>query len=192
MSEEATRRRGRLRRLSEEEIELWLLVAAGVARRPGSSLPALVPSSVAAPAALPVAPPPAADPPAALLRPASTNLPPLAPLERKLKQRLSRGRMTADAVIDLHGFTRDQALSALRRFLMGAQRDGLRIVLVVTGKGGRPSLAFEGHDGIGVLKRSVPMWLDMPEFRPLVVGYEEAGRSHGGAGALYVRLRRRG
>ena len=117
-------------------------------------------------------------------------LPPLAPLERKLKQKLSRGRTTADAAIDLHGLRQDEALSALRRFLLAAQRDGLKVVLVVTGKGGRSTSGF-GEETIGVLRRAVPLWLAMPDFRALVVGYEEAARPHGGSGALYVRLRRR-
>ena len=42
----------------------------------------------------------------------------------------------------------------------------------------------------GVLKRSVPHWLRLPDLRPLVVGFEEAQPRHGGSGALYIRLRR--
>ena len=124
--------------------------------------------------------------------PSRPTLPPLAPLERKLKQKLSRGRMTADAAIDLHGFRQAEAFDALHGFLRKAQGNGARVVLVVTGKGGRRSDPDDfGGGEIGVLKRAVPLWLGQPAFRPLVVGYEEAGRPHGGAGALYVRLRRR-
>ncbi len=97
--------------------------------------------------------------------------------------------MTADAAIDLHGFRQDEAFGALRSFLERAQRDGALVVIVVTGKGGRPNLFGEGE--IGVLRRAVPLWLALPEFRALVVGFEEAARHHGGSGALYVRLRRR-
>ena len=183
MTGDATPRVPRLRRLSDEEIELWLTVATSVTRRPGSALPDRTAppapvSEVSSPATAPVAPPVPPKP-----RPA---LPPMAPLERKLKQKLSRGRSTADAAIDLHGYRQDEALSALRHFLTGAQRDGLKVVLVVTGKGAR------GSDGasVGVLKRVVPLWLSLPEFRAFVVGFEEAARPHGGSGALYVRLRR--
>ena len=42
----------------------------------------------------------------------------------------------------------------------------------------------------GVLRRQVPLWLALPEFRTLVVGFEEAHVGHGGEGALYVRVRR--
>ncbi|HEX5866107.1 MAG TPA: Smr/MutS family protein, partial [Beijerinckiaceae bacterium] len=50
-----------------------------------------------------------------------------------------------------------------------------------------PSVPFEER---GVLRRVVPHWLRLPDLRPLVVGFEEAAVRHGGAGALYVRLRR--
>jgi DNA-nicking Smr family endonuclease len=113
--------------------------------------------------------------------------PPLAPLERKLKRRVARGREPIDARIDLHGFTQTQAHGALLAFLQRAQADGVRIALVVTGKGTRK--ADEAHER-GVLKRQVPHWLSLPQFRPLVVGYEDAHLAHGGAGALYIRVRR--
>jgi DNA-nicking Smr family endonuclease len=72
----------------------------------------------------------------------------------------------------------------LLRFLQAAQRDGAKFVLVITGKGAR------AQDERGVLKRQVPLWLKLPEFRAYVVGFEEAHIGHGGEGALYVRLRR--
>jgi DNA-nicking Smr family endonuclease len=59
---------------------------------------------------------------------------------------------------------------------------------VVTGKGG-PAPALFGEER-GVLRRMVPHWLRLSELRPLVLGFEEAEQRHGGAGALYVRLRR--
>ena len=60
-----------------------------------------------------------------------------------------------------------------------------RIALIVTGKGAR-----DGAGERGVLKRQVPMWLRLPEFRSFIVGVEDAHIGHGGEGALYVRLRR--
>ena len=115
-------------------------------------------------------------------------MPPFAPLERTLKRKLSRGRMTADAALDLHGFRQEEAYGALHAFLYRSQGEGARVVLVVTGKGSRGGDVF---GNAGVLRRAVPMWLALPDFRPIVIGFEEAGRPHGGAGALYVRLRRR-
>ena len=179
----------RLRRLSAEEIELWLTVTRGVARRPGSGSPRL--------------PQPRND---AELLEAGKNLPkgasgatppsprerrvpsPLAPLERRLRQKLARGRAAPDAAIDLHGMRRQEAFAALREFLARAQIAGARLVLVVTGKGER---AASGEATPGILRKSVPNWLRDAECRSIVLGFEEASRPHGGAGALYVRLRRR-
>ncbi len=69
-----------------------------------------------------------------------------------------------------------------------AQGDGAKYVLVITGKG-RMS-ASDGSREVGVLKRQVPQWLRLPEFRIYVTGFENAHVGHGGEGALYVRLRR--
>ncbi|MHA1189259.1 MAG: Smr/MutS family protein [Alphaproteobacteria bacterium] len=118
------------------------------------------------------------------------------PLEPKLRRRLARGARDVDARLDLHGMRQHEARAVLERFLHDAQRRGARIVLVITGKGGgdyaRNSGADfgGGSDGIGVLRSALPRWLALPAFRDLVVGCEEAGRRHGGAGAYYVRLRR--
>jgi DNA-nicking Smr family endonuclease len=110
-----------------------------------------------------------------------------APLDRRLKQRLARGSEPIEARIDLHGRTQGEAHAALLRFLRRAQADGVRFVLVITGKGGRADDAWSER---GVLKRQVPQWLRLPEFRPYVVGFEAAHVGHGGEGALYVQVRR--
>jgi len=110
--------------------------------------------------------------------------PPFHPIDRRTMSRVNRGAMAIDAHIDLHGMTQAAAHGQLVGFLRGAQASGARMVLVITGKG----LAGDGERG--VLKRSVPAWLASPELRPLIVGFEEAGRAHGGSGALLLRLRR--
>lgn len=188
--------KGRLRLLSAEEISLWLAVTKSVSPRPSSVLP----QAPVAPArseadAKPQAPPQPAGPPLAKQElPEPAKAPPLAPLERRLRQKLSRGRIAPDAVIDLHGLRRQEAFVALHQFLSRAQREGAKLVLVVTGKGGRSVSADSGvFDGesAGVLRRSVPQWLRGAEYHAIVVGFEEASRPHGGAGALYVRIRRR-
>jgi DNA-nicking Smr family endonuclease len=180
----------RLRRLSAEEIELWLNVTRGVARRPGSGSAQLPqPRNAAELQAseagnnLPTGAS-AATPPSPAERKAP---PPLAPLERRLRQKLARGRAAPDAAIDLHGMRRQEAFAALREFLARVQIEGARLVLVVTGKG---RVASEGG-AAGVLRKSVPNWLRGAEYHAIVLGFEEASRPHGGAGALYVRLRRR-
>lgn len=184
--------RARLRRLTDEEIALWLSVAKTVAPRRDSVLPQ--------PAAKPPAPPAAPSSAAEARRAASPAssipvkaaqkppAPPLAAIERKLRQKLSRGRLAPDAAIDLHGLRAHEASVALRQFLLRAQHEGMTIVLVVTGKGRG---AGSAEEEAGVLRRNVPHWLRGPDYHALVVGFEEASRPHGGAGALYVRMRRR-
>jgi DNA-nicking Smr family endonuclease len=68
------------------------------------------------------------------------------------------------------------------------------MVLVITGKGGKADRSDASFDDWstqrGVLRRSVPLWLDDPELRGIVIGYGAAGVRHGGEGALYIRLRK--
>jgi DNA-nicking Smr family endonuclease len=173
--------RRRARGLTEEDIALWAEVARSVRRRPG----------IAPPIEPPTAPPRAAEPaPArpAAAAPSRPTPPPLAPLERKLKRALARGRDAVDDALDLHGLNQAEAHHALRSFLVAAQGRGDRLVIVVTGKGRAGSSSW--IDEPGVLRRLAPHWLQAPDLRGVVLGFEEAGRAHGGAGALYVRLRR--
>jgi DNA-nicking Smr family endonuclease len=121
--------------------------------------------------------------------PPPAKTPPLAPFDRRQKQRVARGRDAIDARIDLHGMTQREAHGELLSFLRHAQADGARIALVVTGKGSRSDTGG-GSCERGVLRRQVPMWLGLPEFRLFVVAFEEAHAGHGGEGAFYVRLRR--
>lgn len=171
------------RPLSEDEHTLWTGVTRSIKPlRPRPVSPPIVPAAIAAPKPSPrpkathVVPMPVAKPP---------GPPTLAPLGRRFRQRVARGTEALEARIDLHGLTQAQAYDALLRFLRNSTHDGVRTALVITGKG-----APEGLGERGVLKRQVPMWLRLPEFRAFIVGFEDAGLRHGGTGALYVRLRR--
>ncbi|MDR6755898.1 DNA-nicking Smr family endonuclease [Mycoplana sp. BE70] len=107
----------------------------------------------------------------------------LHPLERPVKRKIAKGHLALEARLDLHGMIQSEAHGLLLSFLIKAHARGMRHVLVITGKG--TSL---GSDG--ALKRAVPLWFSLPEFRPLISSYEPAARNHGGDGALYVRLAR--
>jgi len=113
------------------------------------------------------------------------KLPPLEPLGRRTKQRVARGKEPIDGRLDLHGLTQSEAHAALLRFLRAASSRGARLVLVITGKGARV-----GGGERGILKRQVPQWLGLPEFRAFIVGFEQAHVAHGGEGALYIQVRR--
>jgi DNA-nicking Smr family endonuclease len=183
----------RRRPLSEEENALWTSIARSIKPLRLAKTAAKTTDKSAAKA---VAPAETGDVPAVPQRhirrdqsPSPARSLPLAPLDRRLRQRLARGRNEIEARIDLHGLTQREAHAELLSFLRRAQTDGAKIALVVTGKGGRED-ARDSATGRGVLRRQVPMWLALPEFRPFVVGFDEAHGSHGGQGALYVRLRR--
>ena len=171
----------RRRRLSAQERALWDKITRSVA--PLRPSPALAQPSTAdepSPQAFPL---PRAGTRATSL--AAEAEPQLEQFDRRLRQRLARGSVSIDARIDLHGRTQREAHAALRRFLDEAQDDGAKLVLVITGKGARA-----GSSERGVLRRQVPLWLKLPEFRAYVIGFEAANAGHGGEGALYVRLRR--
>jgi DNA-nicking Smr family endonuclease len=183
------RRRG----LSDDERVLWESVAKQTkplrerhraAKATGAPPPE--PTSAVATAAVAPNPQPTKGIVKAAKPPTAPPAPPLAPLGRRERLQLSRGRKDIDGRIDLHGMTQTRAHHALHRFLQRASDDGLTFVLVITGKG-----RTVGPESVrGVLRRQVPHWLSLPEFRSFVIGFEEAHIGHGGEGALYVRVRR--
>jgi DNA-nicking Smr family endonuclease len=175
------------RRLSNDERLLWKGVTRSIAPLRKLSPAEIDDDTPPAPPPPPrprgkSAPPPAA--PAMPRRPAAP--PPLAPLERKAKKRIARGAQAIDGRLDLHGMTEAEAHAALFAFLRARQARGSKLVLVITGKGARGG----EPGGRGVLNRMVPLWLQLPEFRGLILGFDSAAASHGGAGALYVSLRK--
>ena len=103
-------------------------------------------------------------------------------IEPGRKRRLTRERDPIDLTLDLHGLDQDRARSVLIAFLRRSQNEGVRAVLVITGK---------GWLGDGVLRRRTPEWLAAPELRSVVAGVSEAHKRHGGQGALYVALKRK-
>jgi DNA-nicking Smr family endonuclease len=179
----------RKRGLSDEERALWESVAKQVKPLRKRNR-AVKPHAPLSEAEAPIAAKPAMQPKPAPVKivqtPRPQAPPPLAPLGRRERSQLSRGKKEIDARLDLHGMTQTRAHRVLFSFLQRAHSDGLTFVLIITGKG----KAGAGETERGVLRRQVPQWLSLPEFRSLVVGFEEAHIGHGGEGALYVRVRR--
>jgi DNA-nicking Smr family endonuclease len=180
----AAGRRGKRPGLSDEERALWKGITRSVKPLSTKTLPEDSAGISDMPMAETVAPVARSLP---AIKPSKPKNPTaLAPLGRRMKQRVARGKEAIDGRLDLHGYTQAEAHGALLHFLSRAQARGARLVVVITGKGSRRG---EGEGG-GVLQRQVPLWLNLPEFRALVTGLEPAHRSHGGEGALYVRLRK--
>ena len=111
-------------------------------------------------------------------------------MDSKAFTRLKRGKLSPEARIDLHGMTLDRAHGALNRFILQSQGRGLRLGLVITGKGAREDPYDPLPRPRGVLKRQVPMWLQQAPLAQAVLQTAPAHIRHGGDGALYVYLRR--
>ncbi len=97
------------------------------------------------------------------------------------RRQLKRGHVKPEAELDLHGLTREEALTRVGHFLENARHHGFRVVLVITGKGTRA-------DGEGVLRSAVGSFLSNQP--GMVLEWFEAPRQYGGSGALVVFLRR--
>jgi len=102
-------------------------------------------------------------------------------LDLKTVRKIAKGRISIDGRIDLHGLTQLEAHDRLFRTLEHAWHEQKRVILVITGK---------GRVGEGILRQAVPRWLAEPAFNAITSGYSEAHASHGGGGALYVRVKR--
>jgi len=111
-------------------------------------------------------------------------------MDKKAFQRMKRGKLVPEGKIDLHGMTMDRAHPALMGFILRSHAAGLRLVLVVTGKGKDRDTGGPIPVRHGVLRHNVPHWLRMPPLAPLVLQITEAHLKHGGGGAYYVYLRR--
>jgi DNA-nicking Smr family endonuclease len=152
----------RARGLSEADKALWASYARQIAplsgRKPAE--PAL--SAEAEPVA--VVPVPRAH---AAVSPAKTKAAPLSVgiqpggIDSASWQRLRTGKLATERKLDLHGMTTQRAFNALVAFLRGAHADHVRCVEVVTGRG-------SGETG-GAIRREFPMWLNLPEIRPMIL-----------------------
>lgn len=198
------------RDLTEEEQSLWSTVTRTL--RPivehQDGVPNTLKINTSEPSKpIPIAPPPIPKPQAKMMRPAPKRsagaritfdlLPdpaeafsrPDPGMDRRLFDKLRKGKLIPDGRIDLHGMTADHAKTALTGFMFNARHRGMRVVLVITGKGrkGNDSIA---PDRQGVLRHAVPEWLRAAPLGGMVLQVTPAHRKDGGTGAYYVYLRR--
>jgi DNA-nicking Smr family endonuclease len=105
-------------------------------------------------------------------------------LDRRILQGLKRGDYAFRAHLDLHGMTRDEARDAVEQFITKARREKQRCVLIVHGRG------LNSKDNIPVLKGHLKSWLERGRIAKSVLAFCTARPHDGGAGAMYVLLRR--
>ncbi|MBI2379119.1 MAG: Smr/MutS family protein [Deltaproteobacteria bacterium] len=105
-------------------------------------------------------------------------------LDRRVLRSLKRGDYSVGAHVDLHGMTREPAKAAVEKFLNESRRNGHRCVLVVHGRG------HNSKDNIPVLKLLLKNWFERTRIGDLVLAFATARPHDGGAGAVYVLLRK--
>ncbi len=171
-----------MRRLSPDEQALWRKVVESVRPLHGAaSTPAAepAPTPVAAPA-----PPPA---PAAA-KPAKAKPVPGVTLDGSWDRRLGRGLVQPDATLDLHGHNLATAYALLDGRLDQAIADGQRVLLLITGK---PPSSDRHPAARGAIRAAMGDWLAASRHAADIAAVRGAHPRHGGAGALYIILRRR-
>jgi DNA-nicking Smr family endonuclease len=185
------------RTITADEAEIWNSATRALAPVKGKPRVAPTEAGTRAPnprgrqagTAIPATDPHPAGPPAGPY--AGPYATPPAELERRQARRIAAGKIAIAARLDLHGYHEGQARARLRTFLFSAHARGELTVLVITGKGATPAAGEPpGERQRGVLRRNVPFWLAEPDLSAIVAGFSEASARHGGAGALYVRLRK--
>ncbi len=169
-----------MRRLSAEERALWRRVVETVSPLAGRALPP----------AEPIAAVPAPPPRSVAAKPAPKAAPqaktPGTTLDGSWDRRLSRGLVAPDRVVDLHGHNLATAWAMIDDRLDAAVSSGDRLVLLITGKP-----RSEGGGGRGAIRAAVGDWLAASRHAGDIAAVRGAAPRHGGAGALYIVLRRR-
>lgn len=175
------------RRLSAEEEALWRRVMATV--RPIRAAAADPASGPAKPPTPTPKPRPPVAPPSSSPRIATRPQPaPGTTLDRSWDRKLATGTVVPDSSIDLHGHTLDSAYALLDTALEAAIRRGDRVLLLITGRPPRPE--SERPHARGRIRAAVGDWLAASRHAARIAAVRAAHPRHGGAGALYIVLRR--
>ena len=104
-----------------------------------------------------------------------------------LARRFKREEYKVEATLDLHGVTEKAAFDMVCDFIKSAYNNSKRCILIVTGKGWDDT-PFSGK---GILRKAVPEWLSHSEISPLILAFKNPSEAMGGAGALYILLRKK-
>ncbi len=187
------------RGLSVGEQAAWAHLAASVKPLPGKKRPepprkceAEPPKAVAGVSAHPPASPPKAKakPRAPLHQPAP---PPAIPgaLDSHWERRMKGGRIAPDLTLDLHGHTLDTAYDRIMAGLDQARAMDARVVLVIAGRE-RPVDPADRMERRGAIRAKLLDWLAASRHAGTIAAVRRAHIRHGGEGALYLILKRRG
>ncbi len=169
---------GHRSRLSEDDRADWARYARHVVPLPGRLRPETFdrapPSPPSPPRPAPVARSGASRPAAPVVIGAQP-----AGVDTATWQRFRTGKLAAARALDLHGRTAQRSYHALEGFLRTAHADRLRCVEVITGRGA-------GEEG-GVLRRELPMWLNLGQIRPMILAAAHPHPANPGSVRLLLR-----
>ena len=178
------------RRLAPEEAALWRRVTGSVcAIRPvvPHAEPVKIPSGLSPSKPCPSPLPKKASPPTSS---GQTGARLNATLDGSWDRKIVTGRLLPERTIDLHGYNLNAAHARLDRGLDEAIRDGVRVILLVTGRAPRTGASRIDLPLRGIIRESVGDWLAASRHRTAIAAVRNAHPRHGGAGALYIVLRR--
>ncbi len=105
-------------------------------------------------------------------------------LDRRIMQDLKAGKYSPQAHLDLHGLTAEEAWKLLLEFVREHFLAGKRCLLLIPGRGKNSPF------GKSVLRDQIQVWLTRAPLKRVILGFSTAQPRHGGAGALYILLRK--
>lgn len=111
-------------------------------------------------------------------------------IDANTAKRFRKNEFRVERTLDLHGLTEDRAFESVYKFIINSYNQGLRCVIIITGKGLHASDDEEIFSKRAVLKNKVPQWLNTKDLRPLILSITYPSESLGGSGALYILLKR--
>jgi|TARA_R110002126_G_scaffold3263_1_gene18466 DNA-nicking Smr family endonuclease len=111
-----------------------------------------------------------------------------ADVDRRSFDKFRKGQMPIEASLDLHGYNQQQAYEKVTQFIARNAAMGLRCVMIITGKGRKD--ADGTYQEVGILKKSLPQWLEQVDLKSKILKVQQAQRFHGGSGAYYILLKR--
>ena len=114
-------------------------------------------------------------------------------LDKKRQTLLKKGKIEPEKILDLHGLNAKKAEKLVLDFLLKNYLNGVRLALIITGKGKRPREAdnsYYNEQDTGILKRSLITWVEKSSMRQTILDILPAHAKHGGGGAFYVYLRK--
>lgn len=177
------------RGLSAEEAAAWARLASSVTPLKGRKVPPLD-INAEKPKQAVIPPKPTALPIAKAKRPAPAPSP-NAGLDGQWERKLQSGAISPDFTLDLHGHSLDAAYSRLMHGMDQARSMGARVVLLIAGKS-RPVDPADRGERRGAIRAKILDWLAASSHGDVIAAVRRAHRRHGGEGALYLVLKKRG